>query len=193
MAAIDYQNINPANIKLLSEKELKATYSGLRSILRKRIERMAKKGIESPYPMPVPTKEVPADLLRSEVAELASQLRDPGTRMSGGRKLSPQTKAIRTLQAKGYNIRRGQLASFAKFMELVHDRMKNIYEVKPVINAYIELRRQGVSIEIIKEKFADFVESEKQLEKLVQAAQNAKVNYDVMSAANIKVELDKIR
>ena len=187
MAGIEYNKITPYTLIGVDEKNLRQLYSGLRSILRKRNERMQAAGIEPPFKTPVPTKEVPTSVLRAEVAELAYQLREPTTSIAS-RNLTPQTKAVRTLQSKGFQIKRSQLKSFGRFMDMIRERMGERYKTE-VVDKFVELQRQGVRIDTIERNFKKYLESSEKLDELVSAVQRTRANTGSAHIKDIRKEL----
>lgn len=187
MAAVNYDRITPYTLIGVDEKNLRKMYSEMRSILRKRNERMRAKGIEPPFKTPVPTKEVPTSVLKAEVAELAYQLREPTTSFAK-RNQTPETKAVRSLQSKGFDIKRSQLKSFGRFMDMIRERMGERYKTE-VVNKFSELQRQGVRIDVIERNFKKYLESNEKLEELVNAVQRAHANTGGVKVSDIKKEL----
>lgn len=187
MATVNYERITPYTLIGVDEKNLRKMYSEMRSILRKRNERMQAKGIEPPFKTPVPTKEVPTSVLKAEVAELAYQLREPTTSIAK-RNLSPETKAVRSLQQHGFDIKRSQLRSFGRFMDMIRERMGERYKTE-VVHKFSELQRQGVRIDVIERNFKKYLESSDKLEELVSAVERTHANTGSAKVADIKKEL----
>lgn len=169
MAAIDYSNITPISLQKLEEKELRALYSGLRSILRKRLERQGKEAV---YDIPAPTKAVAAEDLKMEVADIAAKLRDDSTRVSrkkGGKiTVSPVTKSYKKLVKKFPELKRYQMKEFGRFMDMIRERMGERY-ILSVINEFSEMKRLGVTMNTIADKYKDFLENSRSLGLLVDA------------------------
>lgn len=173
MAGINYERLNPRSIARLSEKEVRRLYSGVRSILRKRNERLIAKGITPIYPTPAPVKEVPKGLLKSELADISAAVRDPASMLSAT--LTRAGKTARTLAEHGFTVPTDKLDDFGRFMEATRKRQGETYKGKSGIaaQAYTELVKTGVSGKTIARSFRKWLEDSERLNLLVTAAQNA--------------------
>lgn len=173
MAKANYKSVNPRTIASLSTSEARKMYSAFRSILRKRNERAAAKGIAPVYPTPPAVKDVPESMLKSEVAWLGSALRDPVSMVSG--KLNREQRTARTLAGHGYQIPPDKMDDFGRFMEATRKRQGETYKGKSGVaaQAYTELVKTGVSGKTIERSFKKWLEDTDKLNQLVTAAQQA--------------------
>lgn len=171
MAKINYQSINPRTVAKLSEKAARELYSGMRSILRKRNERMTAAGKTPAFRTPEPVKNV--ENVKAELSRLAAELRSPLSSITGVAKR--QKRSAETLQRHGYDIPKGKLDDFGRFMEATRKRQGETYKGKSGVaaQAYTELIKTGVSGKTIERSFKKWLENTERLNELVTAAQQA--------------------
>lgn len=183
MAAVEYQKITPISVNKLDDKELRKLYSGLRSILRKRVERAGKNAI---YNVPPAVKDVKPDELKMAVSDLAAKLRDPGsrTKREKGKKVSPVTKSWKKLVQTFPELKRYQMKEFGKFMDMIRERMGERYAVS-VVNQFSELKRTGVVMNTIASKYKDFLETDRNLNRLVEGMLAVKSNTGKIQSEDI--------
>lgn len=188
MSKISYQNINPRTVEKLSVKAARKLYSGMRSILRKRNERLKAHGITPVYPTPPAVRDLQESMLKSELAWVGAALRSPVSMLSG--KLSKNEKASRKLASHGYYIPPDKMDDFSRFMEATRKRQGETYKGKSGIasQAYTELVKTGVSGKTIERSFKKWLEDSEKLNALVTAAQQAKDTHPTkrVTAAELK-------
>ena len=157
----------------MPEREIRTAYSALRSILRKRNERTEALGILTAYPTPPKVRDVPKSLLKYELADLASAVRDPATLISKVK--SRERKIAQKLAEHHYDIPAGKLDDFGRFMEATRKRQGATYKGKSGVaaRAYEELVKTGVTGKTIARSFKAWLEDTESLNTLINAAQNA--------------------
>lgn len=163
MAKYDYNNLNPQTIGDLSPREMRAAYSELRSIARKRADRLEAAGYEARRFDPV-AKVFSADL-EEELAELAYWLRSPGSRVSVARKEKEQA----SIAAHGYSI--SDFSEFGRFMDDITYRYKNrkLRDSGSFADIYQALERRQIPISAVQAEFSAFLNSERKAKRLLKA------------------------
>lgn len=160
----------------LSEKEIRAEYSRLRSIARKRLERLAVSEPDSKiykryagtFPR-TPDITSKADLAR-KFADVASFVTDPRSSLKTSRALD--RTITETLGRHGIKIKPSELKQFGEFMEFSRARRKSRhYDSDQTAETYKQAERLGVDPELLKKDFTYFynnVETMSQIESLPQ-------------------------
>ena len=106
-ARIDY---NPQNVRELSDAQLRKAYSEVRSIARKRVERMAKSEFvdtdiaNRSFPT---VRQVKTEDLRNALLDVSQFVRDPRSLLNYHRNIV--SKTLNTLESHGYSIPRENL------------------------------------------------------------------------------------
>lgn len=120
---------------------------------------------------PEPVKNV--ENVKAELSRLAAELRSPLSSITGVAKR--QQRSVETLQRHGYNISKGKLDDFGRFMESTRKRQGETYKGKSGVaaQAYSELLKTGVSGKTIERSFKKWLEDTDKLNDLVNAAQQA--------------------
>lgn len=147
--------------KKLSEKEMRAEYSRLRSIARKRLERLAVSEPDSKilarYQGAFPTTpdiKTRSDLAR-KLADVASFIENPRSSIRQSKQLDAQVQE--TLARHGINIPEKDLKKFGQFMEYSRARKKGrLYDSDRVAAVYSEAERLGVDPDALKKDFSFF-------------------------------------
>lgn len=160
MARNKYMDLNPQSISEMDPKEVRKAYSELRSIARKRADRLEAAGFEARRFDPV-NKVDPNDM-DEQLAELAYFLQSPGSSV----KVARQEKEQASLLARGYNI--SNIDKFGNFMEEMRQRYKNrMYrDSDPFAKIYEASERRGIPISTIKKEFGKWLRSEEDAKKL---------------------------
>lgn len=173
MAKYDYNTLNPQTIGDLSPREMRAAYSELRSIARKRADRLEAAGYEARR-FDQLSKVFSADL-EEELAELAYWLRSPGSRVSSARKEKEQA----SIAAHGYSI--ADFSEFGRFMDDITYRFKNrkLHDSGSYADIYQALERRHIPISAIQAEFSDFLDSEEEAKRLLQAIESTPVQAGV--------------
>ena len=163
-----YRFLNPQTIDDLTEGEKRRYYSELRSIARKRADRLEKAGFEARR---FPTLDkVPSGDLDEELAELAYYLRSPGSKLSAA-KLEKEQAA---LAAHGYHVE--DVESFGRFMDIIRYRYKGrkFRDSDPYYQIYVEaIEKRNMSIKTLQREFGAYLNSEEDARKLRIALQSA--------------------
>lgn len=160
MARNKYMDLNPQSISEMDPKEVRKAYSELRSIARKRADRLEAAGFEARRFDPV--ANVDPDDMDEQLAELAYFLQSPGSSV----KVARQEKEQASLLAHGYNI--SNIDKFGNFMEEMRQRYKNrMYrDSDPFAKVYEASERRGIPISTIKKEFGKWLRSEEDAKKL---------------------------
>ena len=100
------------------------------------------------------------DYLIHSIEELQSYTRDPRSRVSGMRKFIRGT--LNTLNNHGYTfVNQDNLADFGRFMNMVRDiHGAKSFPSNEVAQMYKQMERLGVSPNVIKTKFGEFLSSQ---------------------------------
>ena len=160
MSRNKYMDLNPQSISEMDPKEVRKAYSELRSIARKRADRLEAAGFEARRFDPV--ANVDPDDMDEQLAELAYFLQSPGSSV----KVARQEKEQASLLAHGYNI--SNIDKFGAFMDEMRQRYKNrMYrDSDPFAKVYEASERRGIPISTIKKEFGKWLRSEEDAKKL---------------------------
>lgn len=137
---------NPVSLKQISESDLRKEYSRLRSIARKRIERIGKSEwgtdkIMARMPQITKTKDLTESQLRARTSELAKFLQKNTSTVTGmnlARKRAVETLGKRYPELKG-KITVKNWRAFAEFMEYARELHQNrMYDSERIVEFYAE-------------------------------------------------------
>ena len=137
---------NPLALKQISEADLRKEYSRLRSIARKRIERIGKSewgtdNIMARMPQITKTKDLTESQLRARTSELAKFLQKDTSTVTGmnlARKRAVETLGKRYPELKG-KITVKNWRAFAEFMEYARELHQNrMYDSERIAEFYAE-------------------------------------------------------
>lgn len=186
MPKYDYTSLNPATISELSYKEQRAAYSELRSIARKRADRLEAAGFEARRFAPV--KKLMAEDVADELAELSYYLRSPGSQL----KVAKMEREQATLAAHGYDIQ--DVRSFGKFMDDMRYRYKNrkLPDSGLWADIYKQAERRKMSVRTLQREFSEYLNETEQAEKLrdaLEAAPARTKGRDRLTAKNLRAIL----
>ena len=158
MAKYDY---TPNKISRMSEKAVRSAYTELRKIANKRAQRMAKAGVESAYSgVYFPTIKELGDLssIRSALAAVSRQLRDPRSGLAGAKKYN--RKMIQTFHEHGYDfINERNLKDFTDFMEWTRARAganDRVFKSDRAAELYEQAEKQRISTESLKRNYEQY-------------------------------------
>lgn len=179
---MSYRNINPATISRMTESEKRRVYSELRSIARKRADRLEAAGYEAQRFESLNTLD--RDDLDDELLEVAYYLNSPGSLLSVAKKEKEQA----TLAAHGYHIQ--DVRAFGRFMDNMRYRYKN--RKMPPSDIYADLyeqaERRKMTEKTIQREFGAFLKNEDDARKLRDLLANAPERTkgsDRLTAANV--------
>ena len=160
---------NPQEVKFMTDKELRSTYSRLRSIARKRAERLSRAGFDDfdlsqVFPRVREIKGIKN--LRAELLDVSLYLQDVRTTLPGMR--SYVEKTLKTLHESKYNfITRENLKAFGDFMESKRALFeKKIMDSDRAAKLYEQMERLNVSDETLKKNFGEYLEEDVLLDEL---------------------------
>lgn len=183
-----YRFINPQTIGDLSERDKRRLYSELRSIARKRADRLEAAGFEARRFDPV--ANVDRDDIDDALAEVAYYLRTPGSSVKAAKKEKEQA----SLAAHGYNVE--NVNEYGKFMDAVRYRFKNrkLRDSDPFYQVYVEsVEKRKMSVKTLHREFGQYlneIEDAKKLRDALQAAPERTAGRDRLTAKNLKDILD---
>lgn len=183
-----YRYVNPQTIADMTEREKRKLYSELRSIARKRADRLEAKGYEVRRFDQV--SKVPSGDLDEQLAEVAYYLRSPGSSISAIKKEKEQA----SLAAHGYHVE--DVRSYGKFMEMIRYRYRNrkIRDSDPFYMIYVEaVEKRKMSIKTLQREFGKYLNEEEEAKKLKNALLSAPERTDKrdrLTAKNLKDILD---
>lgn len=190
-ARIDY---NPQNVRELSDAQLRKAYSEVRSIARKRVERMAKSEFADTdiANRSFPTvRQVKIEDLRNALLDVSQFVRDPRSLLNYHRNIV--TKTINTLESHGYSIPRENLKDFGDFMEFARDRWKG-RKMPPsdyVASIYESVSKKGISAKTLMREFRTWLDEEESIDSLMIAIENSRpqARYGRVTARQLRENL----
>lgn len=165
--ASKYKDLTPQDISEMTDKELRKAYSELRSIARKRADRLEAAGFEAQRFNPL--NKVPSGDLEQELIELSYYLRSPGSSL----KVARQEREQATLAAHGYNVQ--DVRSFGRFMDNMRYRYRNRkYPDSGVFaDIFIQAERRKMSEKTLQREFSRYLKTEEDAVKLRDALASA--------------------
>lgn len=181
--ASSYKNLNPQSIGDLSVKEMKKAYSELRSIARKRADRLEAAGFQATRFDPV--ANVDPDDLEYELARVAAYLRSPGSRVITARKEKEQI----TLVARGYNIE--DFDKFGDFMDEIRYRFKgrHLDDSDPYVQIYDAAEKRNMSAKTLQREFGkymNYVKSAEAFKEVIEKAPMSTGDHSYLTADNLR-------
>ena len=146
-----WSNINPQTASEMSPREIRKTYSELRSIARKRADRLEAEGFKTRRFEPV--ANIDAADLEQELVKVAYYLRDPGSSVRVARKEQEQV----TMAARGYNIR--DFNEFGKFMDQIRYRFRGrvMDDSDPYAQIYDAAEKRQMSVKTLQREFGKYM------------------------------------
>ena len=146
-----WSNINPQTISEMTPREMRKTYSELRSIARKRADRLEAGGLSAQRFEPV--ANVDASDLAYELEKVAYYLQSPGSSIRVARKEQEQV----SLAARGYNIR--DFKEFGKFMDQIRYRFRGrvMDDSDPYAQIYDAAEKRQMSVKTLQREFGKFM------------------------------------
>ncbi len=186
MARYEYRSLNPQSISEMSDREIRKAYSELRSIARKRADRLEAAGMEARRFAPI-GKLMSADVA-DELSELAYYLSSPGSSLAALKGEREQA----TLAAHGYNIQ--DVGSYGRFMDAMRYRYKNrkLPDSGLWADIYSLAERRKMSVKTLQREFGKFLQDEEESERLRDALERAPMRTkgrDRLTADNLKALL----
>lgn len=162
-----WDNINPQTISEMTPREIRKTYSELRSVARKRADRLEAAGFHAQRFEPV--ANVDAGDLETELSRLAYYLRSPGSSIKTARREREQV----TMAARGYNIQ--DFNQFGKFMDSIRYRFRNraLDDSDPYAQIYDASEKRQMSIKTIQREFGKYLNYARTAEILRDELQKA--------------------
>lgn len=146
-----WTNINPQTISEMTPKAMRSLYSELRSIARKRADRLEQAGFSAQRFAPI--ANVDASDLETELARVAYYLQSPGSSVRVARKEQEQV----TMAARGYNIR--DFNEFGKFMDQIRYRFRGrvMDDSDPYAQIYDAAEKRQMSIKTLQREFGKYM------------------------------------
>lgn len=169
MAKYDY---TPNKISRMSEKQVRKLYTELRKIANKKAQRMAKAGVESAYSgVYFPTIKQLGDLssIRSALAAVSRQLRDPRSGLAGAKKYN--RKMIETFHEHGYDfVNERNLKEFTDFMEWTRARAganDRVFKSDRAAELFEQAEKQKIGTESLKRNYEEYAKSYQERGKIL--------------------------
>lgn len=186
MPKFDYRSLNPQTISEMSDREIRAAYSELRSIARKRADRLEAAGL--PARRFAPVNSLLSDDIADELSELSYYLRSPGSSLKAMKGEREQA----ALAARGYDIQ--DVRSYGRFMDAMRYRYKNrkLPDSGLWADIYKQAERRKMSVKTLHREFGKFLESEAESERLRDALESAPIRTrgrDRLTANNLRAIL----
>ena len=183
-----WSNVNPQTISEMTPREMRKTYSELRSIARKRADRLEAKGFETRRFDPI--DKVPSGDLEESLAELAYYLQSPGSSVKTARKEKEQVSIL----ARGYNIE--DFDEFGDFMEQIRYRFKDrvLRDSDPYAVIYDEAEKRNMTVKTLQREFGkylNYAETAEELKKALQEAPSHTGYHAYLTAGNLQKILEK--
>ena len=181
-----YLNINPQSIENMTESEKRKAYSELRSIARKRADRLEAAGFEARRFNPV--NKVFAGDLDDELLDVAYYLRTPGSSLKVAKKEREQA----TLAAHGYNIQ--DVRAFGKFMDNMRYRYRNrkLPDSGLFADIYQQAERRKMSQKTLDREFGRYLKEEETAMQLRDALESAPDNGKRLTSNGLKDLLSEV-
>ena len=167
MAKFNYNTMNPQTISDLSPREMRQAYSELRSIARKRADRLEAAGFGAVRFAPV--NKVMKDDLAQELAELSYYLRSQSSQL----KFVRSEKEQGTLAEHGYIVE--DIREYGRFMDEMRYRYRNrkLPDSDPFAQIYIQAERRKMSVKTLQREFGKWLKDEEEAKKLRDALMTA--------------------
>ena len=183
-----WSNVNRQTISEMTPREMRKTYSELRSIARKRADRLEAAGFQARRFEPV--ANVDRDDMEYELARLAEYLRSPGSSVKIARKEQEQV----TMAARGYSIE--DFDQFGKFMDEIRYRFRGraMDDSDPYVMIYDEAEKRNISVKTLQREFGKYLNYAESAQAFLEALQDAPMNTDghgYLTAKNLKQILNK--
>lgn len=183
MARFNYQNLNPQTISEMSDRDIRAAYSELRSIARKRADRLEAKGL--PARRFAPLNKLMSDDVAEELTKVSFYLRSPGSSL----KAIEGEREQAALAAHGYDIQ--DVAAYGRFMEDMRYRYRNrkLPDSGLWADIYIQAERRKMSTRTLQREFGRFLEDEEESYRLRDALESAPMRTrgrDRLTAKNLR-------
>lgn len=181
----------PAEIRKMTNKELRSTYSRLRGVANKRIGRLEAANLNIEEHRPFPTmKGLTNAQIERELADVSRYLRDPLTKVRGARKHIQAE--LEELKERGYDfIDQSNFKDFVRFMEHVRGQVSaKVYDSGDAVDAFNQAQRLGVPAKMLQNNFNYFMENSNKLEQLESGDLTTK--YGNMSFAEIRQTLREL-
>lgn len=146
-----WSNINPQTISEMTPKAMRSLYSELRSIARKRADRLEQAGFSAQRFAPI--AKVDASDLETELSRVAYYLQSPGSSIRVARKEQEQV----TMAARGYNIR--DFNEFGKFMDQIRYRFRGrvMDDSDPYAQIYDAAEKRQMSVKTLQREFGKYM------------------------------------
>lgn len=164
------KSITPDQVDRMSAREIRAKYTEYRDIAQKRIKRLAKAGYEytdlyqqADFPK---IKGQSLEEIKQNLQNVSEFLKDPRSLASKMRSIN--TKISSKLKQRGFNIEESELSDFGKFMKWVRERYNNraMPPSDDVVQIYEQAERLGISTNVLRTKFKDFISDSRKAEQL---------------------------
>lgn len=186
MATTKIDRITFRDVKLMDDKEVRATYTKWRDIAHKRAARARAAGLEGEITREFPKlRTLSMEQAKGWLVELNKYVADEGTTVRGAKKR--QKKILKTLKSFGSfkYINEGNLAAFGRFMDrarayAMDHKLPNSDIVAQIFD---EAQRLNVSAEFLEQKFHVHLASEDYKHRLYEALAETKKNQRVTAAA----------
>ena len=167
--AFAFDDYNPKYLmESYTEKALRKEYSNLRSIARKRLERLAPLNTETyqRYSGSFPAlKDVKSEKELASRLELLEHFLNLKTSTVSGYK-AQQSKTLETLHERGWDfVTKSNLQQFGQYMSFLNSRFVNIYStfgysnIEQGFQIYRELRSRNLSPETVQKSFEGWAQN----------------------------------
>ena len=182
-----YLSLNPQSISELSPAEARRAYSQLRSIARKRADRLEAAGYEAQRFSPL--NKLDEDDIDQALAEVVYYLQSPGSSL----KVAKMEREQATMAARGYNIQ--DFRTFGRFMDNMRYRYRNrkLPDSGIFADIYQQAEKRKMSEKTLQREFGKYLKTEEEAIKLrdalAQAPQKTQ-GRDRLTANNLKKILD---
>lgn len=159
-----FERYDPQSLQKLSEKQLRAEYSRLRSIARKRLERLGESEFSDTAAYRLNrNKYVPLVQIKNKsqlvnkLSALEAFLNARSSTVRGARGI--ETERIATLHEHGYTwVNKANLKEFGEFMQFLKARYPHVpsadeQELRALFRGYKVIRQQAISAEQVQTVF----------------------------------------
>ena len=179
----NYNEYTPLGLKAYSERELRKEYSRLRSIARKRLERLEKSEFATTSIVDINKgKFRPLSAIRTEgqlrylLSDLARFIVSPQSTIRGQRARVKQT--VRTLQERGYTfVTPGNFHKFTQFMdEMRRQKLDRLYDSERVIELFESIEKRSIDPDLVFTNFQEFLEKQEEISKIPERVNGKKIS-----------------
>ncbi len=175
------QYITPAEVRRMTNEELRKEYSRLRAIANKRIDRLWDAGLIDYTPKFPKMRGMSMSDIGAAAADAARYLRDPRHTVTGARKFI--NDEINELHSRGYDfINASNFNDFTRFMENMREKVgAKVFDSGDAVDVYNEAQRLKIPSNVLEEHFDYFLEHYDSMENIKPVKTNRRISFSDIS------------